>query len=80
MVRTRTGTNTDPNGTEAKQVLPAIQWVAQREGITFTHECTLVDDQHGATEPALFGVHAADLLLDGGPCKGFRNTLEDDRA
>ena len=36
--------------------------------------------EHEVTEPALFGVHAADLLSDGGPCEGFRDTLEDDRA
>jgi hypothetical protein len=43
-------------------------------------QCNLADHQHEVTEPALFGVHAADLLSDGGPCEGFRGTLEDDRA
>ena len=38
------------------------------------------DHQHEVTEPALFGVYAADLLSDGGPCEGFRDTLEDNRA
>ena len=33
-----------------------------------------------STIDALFGVHAADLLSDGWPCEGFRDTLEDDRA
>jgi len=47
---------------------------------TSVHQCNLADHQHEVTEPALFGVHAADLLSDGGPCEGFRDTLEDDRA
>jgi hypothetical protein len=40
----------------------------------------LVDHQHECTELVLFGEHAAYLLSDGGPCEGFRGTLEDDRA
>ena len=47
---------------------------------TSVHQCNLADYQHEVTESALFGVHAADLLSDGGPCEGFRDTLEDDRA
>ena len=47
---------------------------------TIIHQCNLVDHQHEVTEAALFGVQAADLLSDGGPCEGFRDTLEDDRA
>jgi hypothetical protein len=45
---------------------------------TSIHQCNLADHQPKRTEPALFGVHAADLLSDGGPCEGFRGTLEDD--
>ena len=44
------------------------------------HQCNLSDHQHEATKPALYGVHAADLLSDGGSCKGFNDTLEDDHA
>jgi hypothetical protein len=47
---------------------------------TSIHQCNLADHQHEVTEPGLFGVHAADLLSDGGPCEGFCDTLEDDRA
>jgi hypothetical protein len=47
---------------------------------TSIHQCNFADHQHEVTEPALFGVHAEDLLSDGGPCEGFRDTLKDDRA
>ena len=47
---------------------------------TSAHQRNLADHQHEVTEPALSGVQAADLLSDGGPCEGFCDTLEDDRA
>ena len=47
---------------------------------TSVHQYNLTGHQHEVTEPALFGVHAVELLSDGGPCEGFRDTLEDDRA
>jgi hypothetical protein len=47
---------------------------------TSTHQFNLADHQNLVTEPALTGVHAADLLSYGGTCEGFRDTLEDDRA
>jgi hypothetical protein len=47
---------------------------------TSVHQCNLADHQPKITEPALFGVHAEDLLSDGGPCEGFRDTLKDGRA
>jgi hypothetical protein len=47
---------------------------------TSIHQYNLADDQREVTEPPLLGVRAADLLSDGGPCEGFRDTLEDDRA
>ena len=37
---------------------------------TGIHLFNLADNQHEVTEPALFGVHAADLLSDGG--RAFR--------
>ena len=44
------------------------------------YECNLADHQHEVLDPALFGVHVADLLSDGGPCECLHDTLEDDRA
>jgi hypothetical protein len=47
---------------------------------TRIHQYNLADHQHEVTGHALFGLHAADFLSDEGPCEGFRDTLEDDRA
>jgi hypothetical protein len=47
---------------------------------TSIHQFNLADHQHEVTELAHFGVDAAGLLSDGGPCEGFRESLEDDRA
>ena len=47
---------------------------------TSIHQCSLADHQHEVTEPALFGVHAADFFSDGGLCDGFRVTLKDECA
>jgi hypothetical protein len=47
---------------------------------TSIHHCNLADHQHEVTEPVLFGAQQADLLSGGGPCEGFRDALEDDRA
>jgi hypothetical protein len=47
---------------------------------TSIHQFNLADHQHEVTEPALIEVHAADFPSYGGPCEGFRDTLEDDRA
>jgi hypothetical protein len=47
---------------------------------TSIYQCNVADHQHEVTEPALFGVHAADFFSDGGLCDGFRVTLKNERA
>jgi hypothetical protein len=67
------------DGTPTPEPMTVKARIASRAPPTATsvRQCNLADHQLEVTEPALFGVHAADLLSDEGPCKGLRDTLEE---
>jgi hypothetical protein len=66
--------------TGSKAEIMGIFFGQRMPAATSIHQCILADHQREVTEPEISGVHAADMLSDGGPCEGFRDTLEDDRA